>query len=195
MRTARCGARRVSSIRFRLAGIILAGVAAACTNPSTGSSSSAPQSATLSPSAGAAFILQSADLASGRWPATATCDGDDNPPDIRWTPGPSGTRAYALQLFDPDAPKGGFTHWMLANEPSELRQPMPGTGISGRNDFGREGYNGPCPPNGATHHYVFTVYALDSSLSLNPLYSHADFQRALQSHVLAQATLTATYSR
>jgi len=103
--------------------------------------------------------------------------------------------SYALQLFDPDAPNGGFTHWMLANEPADFRAPMPGTGVSGKNDFGHEGYEGPCPPKGSTHRYVFTVYAVDSTLRLNVLYDHADFQKALKGHVLGQGSLTATYSR
>jgi Raf kinase inhibitor-like YbhB/YbcL family protein len=195
MRTVRCGAPRVSSIRLQLVSLILAGLAAACASPSSGSSSSASPSATPSPAVATPFAVQSTNLASGHWPAQNTCDGDDNPPDLRWTAGPSGTRAYALQLFDPDAPNGGFTHWMLANEPADLRQPTPGTGISGKNDFGREGYGGPCPPKGTTHHYVFFVYALDSTLSLSPLYRHPEFERALKGHVLARADLTATYAR
>ena len=112
-----------------------------------------------------------------------------------FTAGPSGTLSYALQLFDPDAPNGGFTHWMLANEPASLHEPTPGTGVSGRSDFGREGYAGPCPPKGSRHRYIFTVYAVDATLPLRPLYSHAEFQKALQNHVLSQATLTATYAR
>lgn len=84
---------------------------------------------------------------------------------------------------------------MLANEPSDLREPTPGTGVSGKNDFGHEGYNGPCPPTGSTHRYVFTIYALDTMLALSPLYRHADFQRAMNGHVLVQTSLTATYSR
>src|SRR5205814_8093989 len=64
-----------------------------------------------------------------------SCDGADGVPDLHWSAGPPGTKSFALQLFDPDAPHGGFTHWMLANEGSELRQPTPGTGVSGKNDF------------------------------------------------------------
>jgi Raf kinase inhibitor-like YbhB/YbcL family protein len=178
-----------------LASIMLgAGFISACSGadqqPTSGPSTPSPRASELP-----IFRVASTDLRSGGWPADETCDGGEAVPDLHWTSGPSGTRAYALQLFDPDAPSGGFTHWMLANEPSDLRQPTPGTGVSGRNDFGREGYSGPCPPKGSTHHYVFTVYALDSALSLSPLYRHADFQRALVGHVLAQATLTATYSR
>ena len=71
----------------------------------------------------------------------------------------------------------------------------PGTGVSGKNDFGHEGYNGPCPPQGSTHRYIFTVYAIDATVALLPLYSHTDFQRAIQGRILAQATLTATYGR
>ncbi len=134
-------------------------------------------------------------LSSGAWPSADTCDGGDGVPDLHWTAGPPGTRSYALQLFDVDAPSGGFTHWMLANEPASLREPTPRTGVSGKNDFGREGYAGPCPPKGSRHRYIFTVYAVDASLPVRPLYSHAELQKALENHVLIQATLAATYSR
>jgi Raf kinase inhibitor-like YbhB/YbcL family protein len=84
---------------------------------------------------------------------------------------------------------------MLANEPPDLRKPTPGTGVSGKNDFGVEGYNGPCPPHGSTHHYTVTVYAVDAVLPLQRLYSRSQFQQALTGHILAQAALMATYSR
>jgi Raf kinase inhibitor-like YbhB/YbcL family protein len=152
-------------------------------------------SAIASPSREAVFSVTSSDLASGRWPVVDTCDGGEGVPDLRWTAGPPGTSTYALQLVDVDAPNGGFTHWMLANEPPGLRQPTPNTGVSGRNDFGREGYAGPCPPKGSQHRYVFTVYAVGASLPLRPLYSHVEFQKALGSQILSQATLTATFGR
>jgi Raf kinase inhibitor-like YbhB/YbcL family protein len=154
-----------------------------------------PSSAIASPSGETSFAVTSGALSSGTWPSADTCDGGDGVPDLHWTAGPPGTRSYALQLFDGDAPNGGFTHWMLANEPADLRAPKPGTGVSGRNDFGREGYAGPCPPKGSRHRYIFTVYAVDASLPLRPGYSHAEFQKALENHVVAQATLVATYAR
>ena len=163
-----------------------------CGNAST---SSTPSISAAASSGVVGFAVNSNDLASGRWPKDATCDGADNPPDLHWTAGPSATASYALQVFDPDAPNGGFTHWMLANEPPDLRAPTPLTGVSGKNDFGKEGYAGPCPPKGSTHHYVVTVYAVDAMLQLQPLYSHADFLRALNAHILAQASITATYNR
>ena len=171
--------------------IILAGCGG--TNPT---STASPSASTPNPSGNqAAFAVTSSDLSVGHWPTDDTCDGADNPPDLHWTAGPPGTASYALQVFDPDAPNGGFTHWMLANEPPNLREPTPLTGVSGKNDFGKEGYAGPCPPKGSTHHYVVTVYAVDAMLPLQPLYSHADFLRALNGHILAHAMIIARYSR
>ena len=148
-----------------------------------------------SPAVNSPFVVSSNELASGRWPAAATCDGDDNPPDLQWTAGPDSTVSYAVKVVDTDVPNGGYTHWMLANEPADLRQPTPGTGVSGKNDFGNEGYGGPCPPHGTTHHYVVTVYALNAMLHLQLLYRRADFERALDGHVRAQSSIAATYTR
>ena len=62
-----------------------------------------------------------------------------------------------------------------------------------RNDFGRLGYDGPRPPPGKVHHYIFTLYALDKLL--DPVTSKKDLLAAMSGHVLAQAKLTGTYRR
>ncbi len=59
------------------------------------------------------------------------------------------------------------------------------------------GYDGPCPPwnDALLHHYHFTLYALDvRTLSLAKGFSRAQLQEAVAGHVLAEATLTGTYS-
>lgn len=189
------GSQSVHAAVVLIAACVLAGCAGS-NQPSQGRSTPPSAASQSAGSTGAgSFALTSTDLASGHWPTAATCDGADNPPDLHWTTGPAGTASYSLQVFDTDAPNGGFTHWMLANEPPDLRQPTPGTGVSGKNDFGVEGYNGPCPPKGSTHHYTVTVYAVDRLLPLQRLYNHGQFQQALTGNILAQATLTATYSR
>lgn len=184
---------RPISVRFRA----FAAIPAICFLAGCGGAQSAPTPSSSGAPSGspAGFTLTSNDLAVGHWPTEDTCDGSGTPPDLHWTAGPAGTASYALQVFDPDAPNGGFTHWMLANEPPTLRQPTPLTGVSGKNDFGKEGYAGPCPPKGSTHHYVVTVYAVDAMLRLQPRYSHADFLNALNGHILAQASITARYDR
>jgi Raf kinase inhibitor-like YbhB/YbcL family protein len=59
------------------------------------------------------------------------------------------------------------------------------------------GYDGPCPPwnDSLVHRYVFTVYALDvAQLTIEgPLTGNA-VRAAMQGHVLAQASLTGTYT-
>lgn len=58
------------------------------------------------------------------------------------------------------------------------------------------GYDGPCPPwnDAIPHHYVFTLYALDIP-ALSPAdHDGASIRKALQGHILAEATLTGIYS-
>ncbi|PKO88194.1 MAG: YbhB/YbcL family Raf kinase inhibitor-like protein [Betaproteobacteria bacterium HGW-Betaproteobacteria-12] len=59
------------------------------------------------------------------------------------------------------------------------------------------GYDGPCPPwnDEIVHHYVFTVYALDlERLPLEGRFGGPEVRAALHGHVLAQASLTGTYT-
>ncbi len=59
------------------------------------------------------------------------------------------------------------------------------------------GYDGPCPPwnDEIPHRYVFTVYALDvERLALAAAFGGADLRRAIEGHVLAQASITGRYT-
>ncbi|WP_338722556.1 YbhB/YbcL family Raf kinase inhibitor-like protein [Pseudomonas tolaasii] len=59
------------------------------------------------------------------------------------------------------------------------------------------GYDGPCPPwnDERLHHYIFTLYALDvAHLEVQGALNGAAVLAALQGHVLAQASLTGTYT-
>ncbi len=59
------------------------------------------------------------------------------------------------------------------------------------------GYDGPCPPwnDEIPHRYIFTVYALDvPRLEVDGAFTGEDVRRAIAGHVLAEASLTGTYS-
>ena len=59
------------------------------------------------------------------------------------------------------------------------------------------GYDGPCPPWNDTllHHYVFTLYALDEPhLPVDGPLTGANVRAALGGHVLAEASITGTYT-
>ncbi|WP_332853568.1 YbhB/YbcL family Raf kinase inhibitor-like protein [Duganella sp. S19_KUP01_CR8] len=59
------------------------------------------------------------------------------------------------------------------------------------------GYDGPCPPwnDALLHHYVFTLYALDiPALPQDQALDGLAIRSAIAGHVLAEATLTGTYT-
>ncbi len=59
------------------------------------------------------------------------------------------------------------------------------------------GYDGPCPPwnDAIKHHYVFTVYALNTtSVSLNGAFTGSEALAAIKPHIIAQASITGIYS-
>ena len=71
--------------------------------------------------------------------------------------------------------------------------------FAGDNDMRGDyyGYDGPCPPwnDEIIHHYVFTVYALDvEKLPLDGRFGGPEVRAAMQGHILAQASLTGTYT-
>jgi len=142
--------------------------------------------------------------AGGEVPKRNSCDGEDLSPQLSWSPSPSGSKSLALIADDPDAPVGTFTHWVLYNlapTTSELpegvskSEPAPGGGSQGRNDFGRIGYGGPCPPPGKPHRYYFRLFALDAVLSLKAGASRAQLEKAMQGHILDQGEIMARYRR
>ena len=82
-------------------------------------------------------------------PKQFTCDGDDAPPPITVSEPPKGTKSFAVIADDPDAPKGTLTHWLAYDIPADGNALRATAGKTLKNDFGRKGYGGPCPPPGA----------------------------------------------
>ena len=100
-------------------------------------------------------------------------------------------------MVDPDG--GNWVHWLLLDIPADatsLPEAIngPAVGIPGRNSFGENGYGGPCPPSG-THRYIFTLYALDTTLNATPGISLKDAKSLFENHILAQCELTGLRSR
>jgi Raf kinase inhibitor-like YbhB/YbcL family protein len=148
------------------------------------------------------FTLTSSAFQPGQGiPVRHTCDGQNLSPPLAWTGTPSETAAFALLVDDPDAPSGTFTHWLLANidgvRTSLDEGYRPGSAeVSGRNDFSKLEYGGPCPPRGhGVHHYRFHLVALRDRVRLKQGYSASELQAAIRSVKLGEATLIGTYER
>jgi Raf kinase inhibitor-like YbhB/YbcL family protein len=151
------------------------------------------------------FLVSPAFPPGGPIPTEYTCDGSDISPPLRWSGVPAGTRSLVLVIEDPDAPRGTFRHWGAYDIPpgtpglsAGYRGGQPAADFrEARNDFGRTGYGGPCPPpGGGIHHYQFELLALSRpSLGLPASAGIAQVLTAAQPYVIGRAELAATYHR
>lgn len=135
-------------------------------------------------------------------PRMHTCEGADVSPSLEWSGAPPETRSFALIVDDPDAPSGVWNHWLLFDIPPSVHALAQGykpgaLGVSGSNDFGKQGYGGPCPPRGhGPHRYVFKLFALDvPSLGLGAGAKRREIDKAIRGHILAETQHMGTYER
>ena len=112
---------------------------------------------------------------------------------------PEGTESLALIMDDPDAMGAVgkvWVHWVAWNitpdqETGDMFIDL--TTIEGMTDFGEVGYSGPAPPD-KRHTYVFKLYALAIDLDLPDKSTKVDVEKAMEGHIVDQATLTGTYA-
>lgn len=130
-------------------------------------------------------------------PAAYSCHGADVSPPLAWTGVPAGAAALVLFVDDPDG--RDWVHWSVLDLEAgngtlpQGVEPIASRPQQGRNDFGRVGYGGPCPPSG-THRYRFTLYALAAPLGLPGTPDGATVRRALrEAMVIEQTTLVGTF--
>lgn len=136
-------------------------------------------------------------------PVKYTCDGENVSPFLSWDSFPEETKSFAIFCDDPDAPSGGWVHWVVYNIPVEVTSLQEGLAtdsvlgngiIQGLTDFKRTGYGGPCPPSG-THRYYFKIYALNDSLDLGPGLNEEQLLRKITPNIISQGELMGTYRR
>lgn len=159
-----------------------------------------------------AFSLSSTSFRSGGTVADAQvfnqddCKGGNRSPQLSWRAAPPGTRSFAITMFDQDAPGRGWWHWSVAGIPATVGSVPENASSSGflrklgaleaRNDFGTDGYGGPCPPPGKPHRYVITVYALSTAdLRLAQGRPALMFDHEIGTAALGSAKLVVTYGR
>jgi Raf kinase inhibitor-like YbhB/YbcL family protein len=138
----------------------------------------------------------------GDIPVAFTCDGENEVPGLRITDVPEGTTSLALTVIDPDG--GDWIHWVSWNIPPDIPAfgpnvppgDLPDGTRQGANDFAQvlaagepfpgggevriDGWDGPCPPPGDPHRYVFTLYALTGTIDLPSGTPGADILAAIE---------------
>lgn len=136
--------------------------------------------------------------------------GGNQSPQLSWSHPPRATHSFAVIVFDTTA---SFSHWGIYNISGDATGLPANAGVAAStygtevvNDFGDARYDGPCPPTNLppnVHHYVFTVYALRSELSVPSSANfpanvealfHALLDAAMRGEVLGSASMTGLYS-
>lgn len=191
--------RKLQAITLLLLMLVVAGCA---TRPNVSAQNSA--STSTPQTTGGSIKLTSTAFKEGEpVPRQYTCDGVNVSPSLEWSGVPKSAKTLVIFADDPDAPAGTWVHWVLYNLPAGnigMVENLPATdelkagGFQGKNDFGKIGYGGPCPPSG-THRYFFKIYALDSELPLEAGATKAEVEKAMEGHVVAQGQLMGTYRK
>jgi Raf kinase inhibitor-like YbhB/YbcL family protein len=106
-------------------------------------------------------------------PVRYTCYGEGNGkvnPPVNWSGAPQGTRSIALVVDDASAPITPYVYWIVFDISPATTDIMQGSLPTGAkqslNSAGQASYDPPCPPPGRKHSYRFTIYALNTMLSL-----------------------------
>jgi len=144
-------------------------------------------------------------------PLAYTGYGDFKSPPLSWSGAPKGTRQFVLTVEDPDVPLERFSvHWLLYNIPAtvtRLPEGLPGKAakthpspvkgaLQGLNAMKWMGYLPPRPfAASGEHHYTFTLFAIDTEITLADGASKEQLLTAIKGHVLAEAKLVAVFGR
>jgi hypothetical protein len=163
--------------------------------PLATSTSAAP--AAVNPAASTLTLTSDAFAEGSPIPADHTCDGANVSPPLSWSGVPASTAELALTMTDPDA--RGFVHWVVTGIDPAITAlaagGVPETATEGRNDSSEFGWTGPCPPPGAAHRYVFTLYALNEGIAPDAELSPRDAIATIASVPGIATTLSGTYGR
>jgi Raf kinase inhibitor-like YbhB/YbcL family protein len=143
--------------------------------------------------------------------APGAAPGEGTSPAISWANVPAGTRSFVLNMRDLDVARNKTTddqaHWVVWNLPSSttsLPEGLPkGPKLSnGAYQVSATGqvYRGPgAPATGPKHHYMFEIYALDTTIDVQPVAdafeTRANVFKAMQGHVLGKAVYGGLFRR
>jgi Raf kinase inhibitor-like YbhB/YbcL family protein len=131
-------------------------------------------------------------------PLDYTCDGKDVSPVLLIDRVPGDAKSLAIIVDDPSATPATFTHFMMFNIDPGVESigtgEVPEGAIVANNDYGKNEYNGPCPPVGV-HKYYFRIYALDTALYLDENAKRSNLDKAMKGHIIARGEFYGEYAK
>jgi hypothetical protein len=148
----------------------------------------------------------------GMIPARQTQAGGEVSPPLSWDNVPADVASFVLIVHDVDAAVGGgiddVLHWLVWNIPKQARSLPEGVPQGpqlpdGSRQISATGpnYRGPgAPASGPPHHYLFEIYALDTTVNVpaigqSPADTRAAVTAAMAGHVRGKGVLVGLYRR
>ena len=145
-------------------------------------------------------------------PMKYTQAGDEMSPPLSWTGAPDTVSSFVLLVHDINAAIGGGTddllHWLVWNIPGSARSlpehvPQGGELPDGSRQISATGpfYRGPgAAASGPPHHYVFELFALDTTIDVpavgaSPTETRTAVVAAMTGHVRAKGALAGLFKR
>ena len=150
--------------------------------------------------AGASFVLHTPWTDGGVIDTRYSCNGKALSPALSWSGVPANAKSLALVVTDTDF--NDFVHWVIAGLDAKgtglLEGQVPPSAIEGSNGAqpspAGAGWRAMCPPKGSTHHYRFTLYALDQQIDLPSGSPSADLISVIDSASIQAAQITGIYT-
>lgn len=143
--------------------------------------------------------------------AEGVAEGEGTSPEISWENAPEGTESFVLYMHDIDVVRDmtleDQLHWLVWNIPAETTMLEEGIERGEQLDDGSYQtsatgpvYRGPgAPASGPLHHYVFELFALDTTLEVEPVEDAFENRRAvldaMDGHILGKATYVGLFKR
>ena len=131
-------------------------------------------------------------------PKKFTCQGQDINPILNISGVPNNAVSLALIVDDPDAPMGTWDHWIVWSIDPKLTKidenSIPKGCIVGKNSWGKNIYQGPCPPFGK-HRYFFKLFALDTKVTIDKSSNKKKLEDAMKEHIIAKTELIGLYQK
>ena len=155
---------------------------------------------TVKPETGPLTLSSPAFVSQGLIPINYSCAGANISPPLSWHGvAPTGTQGWAIVMQDLDVKPATWLQWSVTGIAAQTRSvgvgQVPRGSVTNRSSNGSIGFVGVCPPQGKTHHYQFTVFALSKQVSFSPSAESQQSLQALQSAAVGSVILTGRFAR
>lgn len=136
----------------------------------------------------------------GTLPITYSCRGANINPQLTIANVPPSTKELVLVMRQDEASQSDSKiHWTAWNIPPDTttisENDTTPTFVQGVTDFGKSGYEGPCPmTKTGTHSYIFELFALNDQVNLDANASNDMLINAMNGKVVTKTQLTVQFN-